>query len=129
MPAPDVIVVGAGIAGAASACYLAGAGLDVTLVERERPAAGASGRNPGFLWMQTKTPGPAMTLARRGRTFMTTLASELDDFGFRPCGGMILVRDERLLEVAARFVLDRRAAGLEVELIDRAAVRDLVPLV
>jgi len=45
----DVVVVGAGIVGAATAAFLAEAGASVTLVERFGPAAGASGRNSGVV--------------------------------------------------------------------------------
>ena len=45
----DVVVVGAGIIGCAAAALLAEAGADVTVVEREKVAAGASGRNSGVL--------------------------------------------------------------------------------
>ncbi len=47
----DVVVVGAGVAGAATACFLAKAGLGVRLLEAEQPGFGASGRNPGFLFL------------------------------------------------------------------------------
>ena len=46
---PDVVVVGGGIIGAACAQALADAGASVTLIEREELAAGASGRNQGWL--------------------------------------------------------------------------------
>ena len=46
---PDVVVVGGGIIGAACAWELAGRGASVTLLERAELAAGASGRNQGWL--------------------------------------------------------------------------------
>lgn len=45
----DVVVVGAGIIGASAAAFLAEAGADVVLYDREGVAAGASGRNSGVL--------------------------------------------------------------------------------
>ena len=45
----DVAVIGGGIAGCATAAFLAEAGAAVTLYERETIAAGASGRNSGIL--------------------------------------------------------------------------------
>lgn len=47
--APDVAVIGGGIVGCALAAFLAEAGASVRLYERERIAAGASGRNAGLL--------------------------------------------------------------------------------
>jgi glycine/D-amino acid oxidase-like deaminating enzyme len=46
---PDVVVVGGGIIGAACALALVDEGASVTLIERDELAAGASGRNQGWL--------------------------------------------------------------------------------
>ncbi len=48
-PAPDVVVVGAGIVGCATAAFLAAAGLRVTIVEQAGLASGASGANSGVV--------------------------------------------------------------------------------
>ena len=45
----DVVVVGAGLVGSYTAGLLTEAGKDVALVEARHPAAGASGRNAGFV--------------------------------------------------------------------------------
>jgi glycine/D-amino acid oxidase-like deaminating enzyme len=47
--APDVAVIGGGIVGCALAAFLAEGGARVRLYERDRLAAGASGRNSGLL--------------------------------------------------------------------------------
>jgi glycine/D-amino acid oxidase-like deaminating enzyme len=124
---PDVIVVGAGVAGAATTYYLAKADKRVLLLEAERPAFGASGRNPGFLWLQTKHAGVQMQLALAGRAFADGLADEVGDFGFRTSGGLIVYRDPRLAPVAEAFVADRRRAGLEVTHVHRARLLELCP--
>ena len=48
-PSPDVAVLGGGIAGSATAAFLAEAGVRVRLYERTAIAAGASGRNSGIV--------------------------------------------------------------------------------
>lgn len=52
----DVAVVGAGIAGAAAAHYLARGGASVVLVDRGHPGHGATGRSAGFLTSQHWSP-------------------------------------------------------------------------
>src|SRR5262245_60161694 len=119
----DVLVVGCGVAGAATAYFAAKAGLKVALVEAERPAHGASGRNPGFLWLQTKSPGTAMDFSIGGRQFSDELARELPDFGFRACGGLLTYRDEEFADTARAFARDRCAAGLQVAHLDGQEAR------
>lgn len=118
-----VVVVGAGIVGAAAAYELTRRGFAVTLVEAERPAWGASGRNPGYVWLHTRSAGIQMELALAGRRLYDDLITELDDFEFRACGGMTYFFEEHE-ELFAAFVEDRRAAGLPMELLDRGAARD-----
>ncbi|MFI0848281.1 NAD(P)/FAD-dependent oxidoreductase [Mesorhizobium sp. IMUNJ23232] len=123
----DAVVIGAGIAGTASAWYLRREGFSVALLDTHYPGWGASGRNPGFLWLQTKAAGLSMDFSLACRRFAETLAGELPDFGFRASGGLIIYRDEQYEPAARAFVADRVAAGLPVELLDRAALRDICP--
>lgn len=123
----DALVVGAGIAGTATAWQLRARGLAVALLDARRPGWGASGRNPGFLWLQSKAAGPAMALARAARGFAEDFARARGDATFRASGGLVLWRDAEAEPAARAYAGDRRAAGLPVELLDRAAVRALLP--
>lgn len=62
----DVVVVGAGVTGVAAALWLARAGVRVVVVEGRSVAAGASGRNGGFLLSGTAESYSA-AVARFGR--------------------------------------------------------------
>ncbi|MEJ8570582.1 FAD-dependent oxidoreductase [Microbaculum marinum] len=123
----DAVVVGAGIAGTATATCLRRHGMSVALLDARHPGWGASGRNPGFLWLQTKAPGLAMRFSLAARDYAGRVAAQFPDFGFRDSGGLILYRDEAMAAVARAFVADRNAAGLPVELVDRTALLDLCP--
>ena len=105
----DIIVLGAGIVGAATAYFLAKKGFRVLLAEGESPAWGASGRNPGFQWLHTRKAGLQMELGLAGRRLADQLREELDDFEMRPSGGMIYFVDERQLPLFRAFVAERRA--------------------
>ncbi|MPY96005.1 MAG: FAD-dependent oxidoreductase [Acidimicrobiia bacterium] len=60
----DVVVVGGGVVGVATAWFCARAGMSVRLLEREGLAAGASGRNQGLVI--GPHPAPMAPLAARG---------------------------------------------------------------
>lgn len=124
----DVVVIGGGIIGAASAYYLAQAGLSVEVIEKYDLGYGASGRNPGFVWLHTRRPGPALDLAMVSRRVYDTLQDELDhDFEFRPNGGMIFFYTSEQAQVMKEFVEARVADGLEMALLDASEARELAP--
>ena len=50
MQQTEILVVGGGIAGVSTACYLTRHGHEVTLLERSEIATEASGLNAGTLW-------------------------------------------------------------------------------
>lgn len=123
----DVIVVGGGIVGAATAYFLAQRGFKLVLLEGKAWAWGASGRNPGFQWLHTRKAGLQMELAMAGRRLSDQLDKELGNFELRPCGGMIYYFEESQRPLMESFVAERRAAGLPMELIDGAAARAHCP--
>lgn len=117
--AAEVIVVGAGVAGASTAYHLATAGARVTLLEAEQPGFGASGRNPGFLFLLGKARGLPLAVSLAGRAFQERLGAEIGDFGFRATGLLAFVRDPRALPLLRAFAAERTADGLEAAALDR----------
>jgi glycine/D-amino acid oxidase-like deaminating enzyme len=124
----EVIVVGGGIVGCATAYYCAREGMSVTLLEQRTIGYGASGRNPGWLWIHCRTPGFALDISRAGRALYPELLAELPGgFEFRPSGGLMYFTTADQGAVFEAFVAARRADGLDMSLIDGAEVRRLVP--
>lgn len=123
----DVLVVGGGIVGAASAYFLARRGFRTLLLEGRSWAWGASGRNPGFQWLHTRKAGLQMELGLAGRGLSDRLSEELDGFELRRGGGMIYFLEDSQRPLMESFLAERRAAGLPMELIDGAAARELCP--
>lgn len=125
----DVAIVGGGIIGAACAYELARVGISVVLYEQDDLAVGASGRNPGYVWLHTRRPGPQLALSRSTRERLEHLPEELDhEFDLRTNGGLIFVHTDEQLAVMKEFVEARRELGLDVELVDGDEARDLAPV-
>ena len=100
----------------------------VTLLERRTIGYGASGRNPGWLWLHCRTAGFALDVSRAGRAMYPGLLRELPGgFEFRPSGGLMYFTTPEQGAVFEAFVAARRRDGLTMELIDGADVRRLVP--
>jgi len=80
-----VLVLGAGVIGAATAFFLARKGAAVALVERAAPACAASGKAGGFLALDWCDGLPRAPLSRRGFALHAELAREAADaLGHRP---------------------------------------------
>lgn len=118
----DIVVIGAGIAGLCTAWELRQRGFGVVVVEQRFPAYGASGRNPGALWLQTRRSGTELAIAKLGKKKYEEYVGILGDvFDYRTEGGLFFFETEAQGIVMQSYVENRRAAGLEAEMLDRAA--------
>jgi glycine/D-amino acid oxidase-like deaminating enzyme len=125
----DVLIVGGGIVGAASAYHLARSGVSVTLVEAERLAFGATGRNLGFIWVHTRKAGPELELVMSTRAGIEDLVGELDfPVDLLTNGGLVFFHDERQASVMQEFVTRRNADGVPLLLLSGDEARELAPL-
>src|SRR4029079_11017130 len=75
----DVVVIGAGIVGAACAHALTGAGLRVAVVDRGAIAGGTTSAGEGNILVSDKAPGAELALALRSAARWRALADELGD--------------------------------------------------
>ncbi|MDX3641718.1 FAD-dependent oxidoreductase [Streptomyces sp. MB09-02B] len=125
----DIVVVGAGLAGLCTAFELRRRGFDVTVVEQRFPAFGASGRNPGCLWVQTRRSGVELAIARAAKAKYAEYADELGDvFEYRQLGGLFFFENEEQGRVLQDYVHDRRAAGVEIELLSVSRATKHAPM-
>lgn len=124
----DVIVVGAGMVGAACAYYAARAGLRVTVIDRGSVAGGTTGAGEGNLLVSDKEPGPELELARLSARLWTELAASLPErIEYEPKGGLVVAADEAEAAALRTFADRQRAAGVTAEEIPPDRLHDLEP--
>lgn len=129
-----VVIVGAGIVGAACAELLARSGAEVVVVDRAGIAAETSSRCEGNLLVSDKEPGVEAQLALVANRMWRTLAERLDGErhqGQPPTeleqkGGIVVVFDGGQAPLAD-LAAGQRAIGIEAEPLDEAALRAAEP--
>lgn len=128
MAVPRVVVVGAGVVGAAVAMRLAERGATVTVVEASRPGAGTSGGSFGWLNANEKLPRHYFELNRRGMREHRVLAARPGTTAgwYHPVGNLEYADAETAGELAAR-VERLRDWGYPVGVPDRAQAALLEP--
>ncbi len=137
----DILIVGGGLAGAATAYYLAREGAEVTVVERFDLNTQASGSNAGSLHAQiphepfvlegegwARRFAPTVRLLAESIRLWQGLEAELGaDLEVAVHGGLLLAGNEtEAAAVRAKMVIEREH-GLEVAWIDRAGLGNLAP--
>jgi D-hydroxyproline dehydrogenase subunit beta len=123
-----VVIVGAGIIGAACALYATRAGLDVTVLERQSVAAGTTGAGEGNLLLSDKAPGAELELAQRSMLLWAELADVLGrEVEFERKGGLVVAQTPAALEALRDFADGQRQHGVASEAVDPAGLRELEP--
>ncbi|MDI2132047.1 NAD(P)/FAD-dependent oxidoreductase [Yinghuangia seranimata] len=131
----DVVVVGAGMIGAACALYAARAGLTVAVVDRGPVAGGTTGAGEGNLLVSDKEPGPELDLALLSAALWEDLAAEGFGAGdrlggvveYEAKGGLVVASDERRLTALADFAAAQTAAGVRNRVVSADELTDLEP--
>ncbi len=117
----DVVIIGAGIIGAACARSLSMAGLAVTIVDRGTTASGTSASGEGNLLLSDKAPGAELVLTQHAAALWPRVAAELaDELGPRfpsieydPKGGLVVATTDAGAQPLLDFAASQRAAGVD----------------
>ncbi|EPD67281.1 NAD(P)/FAD-dependent oxidoreductase [Streptomyces sp. HGB0020] len=124
----DVVVIGAGMTGAACALFAARAGLDVTVVDRGPVAGGTTGAGEGNVLVSDKEPGPELDLALLSTRLWGELAKEFGQFiEYEAKGGVVVATSPGGLAALERLAVEQRAAGVVAEPVDGDALYGLEP--
>ncbi|MFI1414287.1 NAD(P)/FAD-dependent oxidoreductase [Streptomyces sp. NPDC020707] len=126
----DVVVVGAGMVGAATALYAARAGLRAVLVDRGPVAGGTTGSGEGNLLVSDKEPGPELELALLSGRLWADLAAEPgvgDSVEYEAKGGLVVASAPGGLAALEELAAAQRAAGVRAESVGPERLHDLEP--
>ncbi|MCI0685661.1 MAG: FAD-binding oxidoreductase [Sporichthyaceae bacterium] len=129
--AADVLVIGAGVVGAACAYFAARAGLTVTVVDRGSVAGGTTGAGEGNLLVSDKEPGPELDLALLSARLWRDLAGVDADPGadgepepgaglaerieYEPKGGLVVAGNADELTRLHELAEQQRVHGVQAE--------------
>jgi sarcosine oxidase subunit beta len=127
---PDIVIVGAGITGCATAYELSKAGLKVEVIEKYAPAAMASGWTLGGV-RQSGRLQPELPLARYSVEQWSQLSHMLDyDTGYMQEGNLRLARNEAEVKAIEALVKKQKNNGLDiVYLSDIKEIQAIAPCV
>ncbi|MGW4072036.1 NAD(P)/FAD-dependent oxidoreductase [Streptomyces asiaticus] len=124
----DLVVIGAGVVGAAAAWFATLAGLRVVVVDRGAIAGGTSGAGEGNVLVSDKEPGPELELARYSRQVW---GEDLGPYGewweFEQKGGLVVASTPAALGALRTLAERQRARGVVVREVSGAELHDLEP--
>jgi glycine/D-amino acid oxidase-like deaminating enzyme len=125
MAGADVLVIGAGIVGAACAYYCADAGLRVTVLDRGSVAGGTTSAGEGNILVSDKEPGPELDLA----LLANRLWSELDGDGceLEHKGGIVVGQNPETAAALATLAARQRDHGVDAIDVSAAELAELEP--
>jgi glycine/D-amino acid oxidase-like deaminating enzyme len=128
---PDtVVIVGAGIIGAACAEALSTHGIRVIVLDRGGIASGTTSRCEGNVLVSDKAPGPELDLIRAARADWPQLLARIDasdDVEWEVKGGLVVATSETSAAALAQFAAAQRAAGVTAQPVSVDDVPGLEP--
>jgi glycine/D-amino acid oxidase-like deaminating enzyme len=123
----DVLIVGAGIVGAACAFELAKAGLRVAVLEERFTSAGATGASMGHVVVMDDSEAQ-FSLTHYSQTLWEELHKELPPkVEFERCGTIWVAADEEEMAEVRRKRAYYLARGVRAEILDSRALREAEP--
>ncbi len=124
-----VVVVGAGMVGAACAYYAARAGLDVLLLDRGAVGSGTTSRGEGNILVSDKSPGPELELALLSQRLWRELGDDIgrDALELEPKGGVVVATSDQALAGLRAFARAQADRGVDAQDVGPQALRQLEP--
>ena len=123
----DVVIIGAGIVGAACAWACANEGLRVAVIEADIIGGGATGAGMGHLVVMDDSEAQ-FALTRYSRSLWQQLVPELpDDVEYESCGTIWVAADEEEMQAVRQKKEFYEVRGVSAEVLDAKALRAAEP--
>jgi D-hydroxyproline dehydrogenase subunit beta len=124
-----VLVIGAGMVGAACAYYCADAGLRVTVLERASVAGGTTSACEGNILVSDKEPGPELDLALLSVRLWVELGDRIgvDRLELQRKGGVVVAQTPEAAAGLAELTMRQRTVGVDVTDVAQAELFELEP--
>ncbi|WP_374652003.1 NAD(P)/FAD-dependent oxidoreductase [Dongia sp.] len=123
----DIVIVGAGIQGCASAYYMAKAGMKVVLIDKSRIAGQQSSRAWGFVRVQMRDPDE-IPLMEEGKKIWRGLEAELNaDLEWNEGGALYASGSPAIMAYREKWLQSVAAFGLDTRLLSIGEVKALLP--
>ncbi|GAA1502013.1 FAD-dependent oxidoreductase [Dactylosporangium maewongense] len=123
-----MVVIGAGIVGAACAFAAARAGLRVAVLDRGPVIGGTTGAGEGNILVSDKGPGAELDLAVLSSTLWRQFGAEHGDaIEYEPKGGLVVAAGEADMRALRRFAAEQRAGGVQTQVVTADDLAELEP--
>lgn len=129
LPGADVVVVGGGVVGIASALLLARSGVKVCIIERGDIGAGTTSAAAAAALLQTKTSAQKLALANESLAFLDELHRQYGgSFEYEHTGSMLAACSEDELAVVKEMLAKLESLGLDVQWVGGDQARAMMPV-
>lgn len=125
--ASDVVIIGGGIVGAATAYFLAKKGVKPTLIEKGQIAGEQSGRNWGFVRQQGRDPLEIPLILEGIKIWYGFTEALGTDIEFRREGNLAIADTEELLAIYRSWLPLAQRFGVDTRLLDSDELAKLLP--
>lgn len=124
----DVLIVGGGVIGCATAYYLSKKGVKVTVIEKVQIGEGGSSRNGGGVRQSGRDPRELPIAMYGVNELWPSLSDELDmDIEYYKKGNLRLAKTEKHLDILKGLTDRAVACGLDVRMIGGDEVKSINP--